>query len=858
MRPVAQPTKMTRTVLLPSMIGALLVLLTWLLMQSLDHERLAHAQALVTLRELGASEIAMQRNALRARAGLLRNYDPLVQDSDAERRHAVTLRDAGITDKALLGRADALLEAVIKQEDLLEQFKTNNALLQNSLAYFDQLAMRVTADARHPALAMAAGALTSAMLHLTRLPSAEGNAIVGERLAALSALAGAKAARGPADDAALLVRHGDMLSRLVMSVDASLRALLAGSSHDQQAAFLKQLDHVRAAGEGRAERFRMALYAVAVLLVGLLVALGAQLRARARALRHRSELERIISTLSARLIACAPEETDAILGEAVATLGAAFEADRCYLLRPSQPATGQAAECQVWLARGAAAPAGWPRAALELLLQPGDEAGDTDGVGSCNETGGVVHVAAVPQLPSGRLRDALTAAGVAGWIGVPLRHGEDCIGLLGFDQSRPGGEWPRGGLGLLRLASEVVLGALRRQRVLKEREALEARLSRARRLEAVGTFASGIAHNFNNVIGAILGHAEMAGDGLRGTEPHAVHVREIQRAGERARELVAHILHYGSRGSVGRKAVLVGPLLAETASLLRASLPPGISLRMEDGCGELAVTGDAVQLQQVFVNLISNAAQALESAAEPAGVVSLEIEAVRLAQRHQASHGEVPAGCYIRVAVVDGGVGMDEATRTQLFQPFFTTRPAGTGLGLATAWEIVRDHGGTLDVHSAVGQGTRMEVWLPALAPSPSTARSGGAGSPRRGAGQAVMVLNPDENGRHRDEDVLAALGYEPVGFPAIEAALRACKAHPDRFSAVLLDQAATNPDALAQTSLLHMAAPTCPIILVRLEGADLGVGGLGARDLAGSGVVEVLSRPVRPSGLAVALARCT
>ena len=817
-----------------AVITLLAAVLTWLFAHSLDPGRARQNRLDSLLRDLGGSEVAMQRNALRARAGLLRDYDPLVQAMAATQDTLAELQDLSPAGSALRARAGDLEANVTVQEGLLERFKTSNALLQNSAAFFDQLAMQVTADGQATPVASGVGSLAMAVLQLTHEASPDGASRVDANLSALAALVREFPDAPHAADAEVLVQHGRMLGGLVTDVDATLRSLLTASSQPVQAAYLAQLGRDRADGERVAGWFRAALYAVALLLAASLAALGVELRARARALRHRGETERLVAALSARLIGCAPEDTDAVLGEAVSLLGPAFLADRCYLLRPGEPVA-----CQAWQALGVASQPGWPEAAWALSeTAPGIEAG-------------AGLVARASGLPQGPLRQGLQAAEVADWAAIDLRHGGVRIGLLGVDRVRHvRAAWPPGGLGLLALAADVVGSALRRQRLLQERIDLELRLSRARRLEAVGTFASGIAHNFNNVVGAIMGHAEMAGDGLHADEPRARHVDEIRRAGERARTLVAHILDYGSRGSRGRVPVPVAALLAEIVSLLRASLATPLSLRVPDGMDALAVAGEPGQLHQVFVNLVRNAAQA----SEDGGTVTVELSATTFPARTLLSHGEVAAGRHICVAVTDTGAGMDADTQRRLFQPFFTTRPGGTGLGLATAWEIVRDHEGAFGIRSAPGAGTTFEVWLPV-----QDAAAAGAAPSQAGNGQAVLVLNPDQAARHRDEDVLAALGYEPVGYDCADAAAAACMDAPDRFAAVLLDHGLSASGAAATAWLPFLAGQgrpgqrpgSRPVIVLGSEGPDRS-----AVELAGLGIVEVIARPVRSGALAAALAR--
>lgn len=313
-------------------------------------------------------------------------------------------------------------------------------------------------------------------------------------------------------------------------------------------------------------------------------------------------------------------------------------------------------------------------------------------------------------LPHGKLKSALEAAGVSGWAAAKLVRQDYALGLFGFDTISPARSWS-GDLGLLRMAADVVTNALQRQHAAGDRIALEMRLRRAQRLEVIGTFASGIAHNFNNLVGIVLGHAEMAAESLAPLQPQGRHVQEIMRVGERARDLVAKILDFGRMGGSERKAIAIDALMAETGSMLPALLPPGITLSISGAALDTCVLGEPAQLQQVLINLVRNAAQACGGA----GSVEIAVNMRHLEAGFALSHGTVSRGSHVRLRVTDRGHGMDAATIARLFEPFFTTRPAGTGLGLATTREIVQDGGGAMDIRSMPGQGSVFEVWLPAM-----------------------------------------------------------------------------------------------------------------------------------------------
>jgi len=426
----------------------------------------------------------------------------------------------------------------------------------------------------------------------------------------------------------------------------------------------------------------------------------------------------LIAGISTRLIDARAHEIGGQIDLALAELAAIFDADRAYLI-----VSGYLTRSHSWCKEGIAFPPNWPDRALALATDFAN-------------TEGVIHVPNIDRLPDGANKDVLAAAGLRGWACVSKLGQCGGFAILGFDALQPGVITQSPELGLLRMALDAIANALARANLEQERARLESSLQRARRMETVGALASGVAHNFNNIVGAILGHAEIAEAQLTSDSPSARNLEEIRRAGERARDLVDQMLAFGRRRDVRRQPVNIKGLVAETSSLLHVSLPSRIELAIGEVPDSAVISGQPAQLQQVLLNLCNNAAQSIDGA----GRIEIETEVHRITTPQSLSHDDLPPGRHLRILVSDTGRGIEETTLEHLFEPFFTTRLAGTGLGLATVREIVREHGGAINVWSLPGVGSRFEVWLPCITAAASVPRDE-VPTFRLGRGETVMVV---------------------------------------------------------------------------------------------------------------------
>lgn len=324
------------------------------------------------------------------------------------------------------------------------------------------------------------------------------------------------------------------------------------------------------------------------------------------------------------------------------------------------------------------------------------------------------------------------------------------------------------------------------------RQSLENQLREAQKMEALGTLAGGIAHDFNNILGAILGNAELARLDAEGNEPALESLEEIRRAGLRAKELIRQILSFSRHEASVRRAVFLLPIAEESVRLLRATLPSRSPIQLHAPPGLPAIQADPIQLQQVLLNLGTNAVHAM--AGRP-GSVDITIDRVDLDGSAPELHPELAPGIWVRLSVIDRGHGMDEATKRRIFEPFFTTKPVGegTGLGLPVVHGIVRDHEGIIVVDSAPGEGTRFDLYFPAAAEAEAHAPAS-PGPRRAGHGETVehprvvLYIDDDAGLLSLIQRLLSRRGYEVVGHVEARAAIEELRSEPARFDLVLTD----------------------------------------------------------------------
>ncbi len=320
------------------------------------------------------------------------------------------------------------------------------------------------------------------------------------------------------------------------------------------------------------------------------------------------------------------------------------------------------------------------------------------------------------------------------------------------------------------------------------RQELEAQLRESQKMEAIGVLAGGIAHDFNNVLAGILGNVALAMQDLPEGDPLLVGLDQIRKASLRGRGLVQQILAFARRQPREVANCELRPLVDESIGLLRATLPAGVTLETRLCDEPLHVMADATQVEQVLMNLCTNAWHALGGSP---GRVAIELAAVELdAAGARAIGVALPAGRYARLSVQDNGRGMNAATRARIFEPFFTTKPVGegTGLGLAVVHGIVAAHGGAIRVETEEGTGSEFQIFLPRTEAAAHAERAPPITVAHRGHGERVLYIDDDEVMVVMVERLLERIGYVVACMHDPAAAIDAVRAAPASFDIVVTD----------------------------------------------------------------------
>lgn len=340
----------------------------------------------------------------------------------------------------------------------------------------------------------------------------------------------------------------------------------------------------------------------------------------------------------------------------------------------------------------------------------------------------------------------------------------------------------------------------------------EERKQQARRVEAIGTLAGGISHDFNNILAGIMGYTQLVLHGIPNDQPAHQDLLQVMAAAERARDLVQQILTFSRQVNAKKEAVSLQKVLHEVIGLLRAALPSTIELVTEIGADAPPVVADATQMHQVLMNLGTNAFHAMR---ETTGTLRIALE------RLPKLSGRTPGGSildgdeYLLLTFEDTGHGMDKETQQRIFDPYFSTKTQGegSGLGMATVLGIIKNHRGAIEVQSTPGKGTRFLIYLP-CAKEGRPLGSLGAAPPIVGGDERILVVDDEEILRSMMLKMLGALGYTVTVAPDATEALALLQKDPDAFDLIISDLTMPRMTGLHLAHEVRALRPDLPFIL--------------------------------------------
>jgi two-component system cell cycle sensor histidine kinase/response regulator CckA len=376
-----------------------------------------------------------------------------------------------------------------------------------------------------------------------------------------------------------------------------------------------------------------------------------------------------------------------------------------------------------------------------------------------------------------------------------------------------------------------------RKKAEKERARLESQLRQSQKMEAVGTLTSGIAHDFNNILGAILGTTEtslLKGNDQKSLQRNLGSIRDMS---IRGRDLVRRLLSFSRQDEQSMRSMDIAELINESLEFIKATLPANVTLKkqLEEG---LMVRADPVQMQQVLLNLCTNAAHAMEKGG---GVLSIRLGARELSEEETRLHPDLRPGSHVLIEVSDTGSGISRHVMDRIFDPFFTTKPMGrgTGLGLSLAHGIIMSHHGAITVSSKEGEGTTMSLLLPREAPGEAAAERRQKPTALEGNGEHILVVDDEEIIARSTAQTLEAFGYRVSAYTSSLEAAAALEDNPQRYDAILTDHMMPGLTGRQLAEIAGELNPGLPVVLMTGMYGDV-VNGSHAGEVA-----QVLTKPV-------------
>ena len=392
---------------------------------------------------------------------------------------------------------------------------------------------------------------------------------------------------------------------------------------------------------------------------------------------------------------------------------------------------------------------------------------------------------------------------LAGHNAAKLVHPEDLPGALqAFEQGlknpelrithefrcrRQNGTWCHlEVVGQNRLDDPEINGIVVNSRDVTDRKELESELRQAQKMEAIGQLAGGVAHDFNNILMVIHGHASLLLAGKSLSDPAAKSVQQIAQSAERAAKLTQQLLAFSRRQVMQPQPLDMSEVVSNMTKMLGRILGEDIVLQLDYGRQLPSVRADAGMLEQVLLNLVVNSRDAMPKG----GQLSIKMSVAEIDARHVERHPEARAGKFVCLGVNDNGCGIAPGNLQRIFEPFFTTKEVGkgTGLGLAMVYGIVKQHRGWIEVESKLGKGTAFRIYLPASTESAHPREGGAMERAVRGGTETILVVEDEAPVRELECDFLAGYGYKVLHAESGVKALAVWQQNKDKIDLLLAD----------------------------------------------------------------------
>lgn len=376
-----------------------------------------------------------------------------------------------------------------------------------------------------------------------------------------------------------------------------------------------------------------------------------------------------------------------------------------------------------------------------------------------------------------------------------------------------------------------------RKKFEKERADLEKQLFQLQKMETIGTLAGGIAHDFNNILTPILGYTDMALEELPEESNLRFDIEQINNAAVRGKDLVQQILTFSREVDINKKPVRLQPVIAEALNLLKASFPPGVTIKQNLDPVIGTVLADPTHIHQIVMNLCTNASHAM---IKTGGILDVRLDSVRVDQKQAEKIRNLKKGEYIRLTISDTGHGMDLKTKERIFEPFFTKKEvgSGSGLGLSVVHGIINNYGGAIEVDSAPGKGTTFRIFLPKH-DIDETGSDKHEKKPVKGD-EYILFVDDEPEIVFMGKKMLETLGYTVSVKSDSFSALDEFTEDPDKFALLVTDQNMPGMTGTELTLRMKQLRPELKAIIIT-GFAD----NLSEEVLSEAGISEVILKPM-------------